>query len=217
MTTKRLPYYIFCVFYIIYYLSNIVNFISTHIVVILDYYMSKKTPKKGHTKAQQSEANDDKSYGAMSPEQIKIKTKYAITINPSDDYQYWNKEDRVNLFKTYWQNSINKMSAEIHMILEISKTGRLHWHGYITFHTKQNILDFYVDYMHDLMSRSMVLIKNIEDEEGWEAYLTKCKHLIDEKIGTTDAAIKRLSNITKLKKQMSIPGLIPMKEIPLEE
>lgn len=142
---------------------------------------------------------------AISPEQIKIDTEYAITINPSDEHQYFRSSDRLKDFTNFWQTYIQNLQCDLVLHLEVSKLGRLHWHGLIKFPKQQNINNFYLNDIHNLTLRSMQLIKPITDSGKWQEYCQKSKHMFDVTIKTTDANIKRLSMAEQTAKANGIP------------
>lgn len=152
----------------------------------------------------------------LSPEVIKVDTLYALTINPNDDHQYWKSsstEDRLSDFNTYWQAYIQLLTAEIHCNTEVSKIGRLHYHGTISFKTQKNINDFYINNFYKLANISNVMITLISDLDGWEDYYCKASHMIKDKINTTDSNIKRLSYVEKHNKDNKLKYKVPIKQV----
>lgn len=162
--------------------------------------VSKKRSKKtsvatSSVSPQEMDQFVDGSQYSPSPEEVKVDIEYAITINPSDTYQYFSSHDRIKEFTDFWQVYINTMACEIKLCLEVSKMGRLHWHGIIKFHTQKNINTFYVSNIHALSLRCMHIIKPIASKADWDVYISKSKHMFDISISTTDANIKRLSMV----------------------
>jgi len=130
----------------------------------------------------------------LSPEEVKINVKYTITLNPNDTYQFFaDKQNRLKNHTEYWQKYIQVLSAEIHCIQEVSKLGRLHWHGTILFKTQQNINNFYINNMHCLTEHCMCHITLITDKDWEEVYMKKAKHMDLPKIDTTDSNLKLLT------------------------
>ena len=171
----------------------------------------KKNVSKAPVKAPK-ELPEDGNYYGISPEEVKVGIDYAITINPSDDYQYFKSEDRLKEFTEFWQIYIQTLQCQIKLNLEVSKLGRLHWHGHIKFHTQKNINMFYINNVHALSLRSMHLIKPITEPEEWNTYISKSKHMFDVKIETTDANIKRLSMAEVSASKHKIPNIVKHKD-----
>lgn len=145
----------------------------------------------------------------MSPEDMKIEIAYAITINPSDDFQYFKYDDdeRLEEFIGYWSARIQVMRCDLSLHTEVSKMGRLHFHGIIKFPTIGCIRNFYLTDIRKLSLQSMVQITAITDRVKWDEYCTKSKFLIDRPIKTTDANIKRLAIMTVAAKK--VKGINP--------
>lgn len=107
-----------------------------------------------------------------SVEDISKDVTYAFTFNPSDGYQEWDQPLRINRFIDRMVPVFDKLSvtAEVEATLEISKGGRLHYHGIIKF---KNILNFFVDTVYWLRTVGTYCIKEIEDVEKWTEYCGK--------------------------------------------
>jgi len=117
---------------------------------------------------------------------------YAITINPSDDYQYyklnspleqmWKK--RLGEFKKYWSallvNMFSRFDIEYNLNIEISEpldgndaSPRLHFHGIIKFTTEDAIMEFLLILLDKLKMRSRIKIKPIDNMKKWHDYCMK--------------------------------------------
>ncbi|AXH73544.1 MAG: putative replicase [Cressdnaviricota sp.] len=114
-----------------------------------------------------------------SPEEIHLKTKYTFNFNPSDEYQYFGKEDRLKMF-TNWSNTyvFNTFCAKLEVYLEISRLGRLHYHGTIEFDNVLDIREFFIDKLHSITLKGTLEIDTITDLNIWMTYCTKSKHVI---------------------------------------
>lgn len=118
----------------------------------------------------------------LSPELVVINTPYAVTINPDDNYQFFNasKSERikksVNHMKYVMLHNPNFMFT---LRLEISSKGRLHWHGVLTFHHANHIADFYMEFIHEFLTKHTMEIDTIADKvvskkyASWEEYCNK--------------------------------------------
>lgn len=120
---------------------------------------------------------------------LKVNTPYAITINPDDCHQYFNKKDRrirhintyfVNHFFTKWKETI-----DFQLFPEFSnpwrsytaskyqnKHVRYHWHGVIFF---KDTSRWYEYLYNDLIKVAQIEIDTIDDEKYWADYCTKNK------------------------------------------
>lgn len=123
---------------------------------------------------------------------IKVNTKYAFTINPSDDHQYWNaREHRSVEFEHYCQTVLDQLQFHYKLYLEISGAGRLHWHGWIWFESPKEILIFYLYQVHHFIKHNMIKMSTITDEHKWETYCTK-QHEIMKVIISSDQSSERI-------------------------
>lgn len=116
-------------------------------------------------------------YGSPSPEEVIPNLSYAFTINPNDDYQCYKSEHRVHSFVVLVSNFLANIGLDrisrYSLNVEISKKGRLHGHGYITFASKCDIYSFFVNVVHKLASMCTYIIKPIDNTETWEKYINK--------------------------------------------
>lgn len=130
---------------------------------------------------------------------------YTISLNPEDSYQFWNSDDRMEVFtlhhaaylkKLTLVNRTNVFTTDIY--LEISPTGRLHYHGTIKILNKKL---FYLHTLHKLQSYYVYEIDTIADSDTWFAYCTKQDLKINHQIGndfrlmTKDFYTKKADNI----------------------
>lgn len=134
----------------------------------------------------------------IAPENWELDTYYSITLNPCDDYQYWSEisDERIKKSKNHMKYLIRRY-CNIHMdlYLEISRTGRLHWHGTIKISHINHVREFYLVVIHELMTKHHVDVDTIEDMDKWIEYCTKgikiinvnlmTSHVIKDKIGDT--------------------------------
>jgi len=109
---------------------------------------------------------------------------YAVTFNPSDEYQFFGLKDR---FET-WYNSfivhlVKLLSpyTSFKLFPEISEEGgRLHLHGEIMF---TDLFGYSLNVAHELKLITMVDIDTIAFGGGWEMYCGKQKfqntHMLD--------------------------------------
>lgn len=109
---------------------------------------------------------------ALKYEDVKINTNYAFTLNPSNKYQKFNSYTRPSEFLKI----VNELLGNIkHYVLypEISPKGRIHFHGWIWFDTQQEIIEFYLNKIHDLGENSTYEMDILNDVKIWTDYCTK--------------------------------------------
>lgn len=140
----------------------------------------------------------------MAPEDIEPLREYTFTLNPDDDHQYWAYPDRIDMVKEWGIHVIDKLSAQISLYIEISRLGRLHFHGTIKWNGSKQVLAFYCNELHDVLKHGQIEIGNIDSLSEWSEYCQKSKHIISLEIHTTDAHIKRLKNVEKLSSKNAI-------------
>jgi hypothetical protein len=103
-------------------------------------------------------------------EDIDCDTQYAFTLNPSDKHQHFGKTNRLSKCITELEVILFHNSASYCLFPEISKKGRVHYHGYIKIHNPYN---FFLNAIHYILNHGTIVIKKIEDEGKWEDYILK--------------------------------------------
>lgn len=108
-------------------------------------------------------------------EDVKENVDYAMTIAPSDDHQYWNEEDRIEKFERYYKlYMISRLLPNTFSFnMEISPTGRLHFHGSIRFKNQKSILKFYLNDIRFLTLHNQIELDTITDNKVWSDYCHK--------------------------------------------
>lgn len=104
-------------------------------------------------------------------EDFKPNKTFAFNINPCDRLQHWG--DRERILKVY--NWMKRQLGDIpyiayNLYMELSPTGRLHFHGYIR---TSNPKKFISDDFYRLIDNCTIIIKEITDFEWWENYCIK--------------------------------------------
>lgn len=147
--------------------------------------------KKGAKKGSDNEPFKRQKDFALSPENIVVGVKYATTWNPCDKRQYFDDVKRIDKLKAYTETVLLEIpNVKIELDMEVSKKGRLHWHGTIMFTTVQSIKHFYVIQIHNLHELWNIDIDTISNEEGWHTYCTKQKFILDEHVSTNECLKK---------------------------
>nr|UOF78872.1 rep protein [Cressdnaviricota sp.]UOF83105.1 rep protein [Cressdnaviricota sp.] len=130
----------------------------------------------------------------LSPESITVNTSYTFTLNPCDDLQYFDQIDRIKSLEGYAINYILPVvPAIVDIYMEVSRAGRLHFHGTINFPTIAHIKDFYVNVIHKLSKKFQIEIDTICDPDKWREYCTKSSHLINVHLVTNKNLLKKLN------------------------
>jgi hypothetical protein len=108
----------------------------------------------------------------VSPETIELKQFYTFNVAPDDDAQDWGSTLRDHSVFHAYENLIHSSFGpeNYHVILyqEVSRNGRIHYHGVIKFETPDAIHDFYVKKLHNMEKHNRIEIDTIEDVEVWE-------------------------------------------------
>lgn len=144
---------------------------------------SKKSPDSKRTKKTYDPNKLYDTYTCPSPEDVTPITDYAITLNPSDAHQCFETTKTANRIQTFHTNMFGLVGGILcnyyySLRLEVSPRGRLHYHGIISFRSKEEILDFFIYSVHLLQKHFMYEIDTIEDRQVWDEYCTKQEHII---------------------------------------
>lgn len=138
-------------------------------------------------------------------EEVKPNIWYALTIAPCDDHQKWDETDnRLREFKAYHKTYILKqlLPNKFEMFVEVSPTGRLHFHGRIMFSNVDMITKYYLCTIHRLLKSNQVEMDTIGDQDVWTRYCTKQIAYNFGKITSQDYS--KLDAMTEIK-YMKIP------------
>lgn len=127
----------------------------------------------------------NEKHQCIDPEDASTGIKYALTINPNDGNQSFTKQysKRVSDFV---ENSYRNISHFFHgsgiiwlLKLEVSKGGRLHYHGWLTFTSQESIRNFYIGIIPKLKYYCTYCLKSISDSydskkyKSWKEYVMK--------------------------------------------
>lgn len=99
-----------------------------------------------------------------------------------DEFQYYNKSDRLEKFKKEFINTLYEILSKYRCVylfkIEVSSLGRLHLHGYI--HVPQNqIQNFYINIINKLIRIGTIEVDELMNN-FWIIYLTKQNQIINE-------------------------------------
>lgn len=116
---------------------------------------------------------------------------YAITIAPTDQWQYFGQLKRIKLFSDkFYEQFFMFQSDDIdyYFNIELSEPRcksvngpRLHLHGVIQFKTNKGIRDFLISQYYSLTRYGMVDIDSIDDIKFWNKYIHKQILIIQQK------------------------------------
>lgn len=110
--------------------------------------------------------NPAKNHDIISPEKIVIHQWYSYTLNPPPLDDKWYNE--IQTHAPLIRDSLNGLSYGL--FPEISKTGRIHYHGAIWFPTKASIFLFYRK-----LPDWQLSLDTIEDLDKWKNYCMKLR------------------------------------------
>lgn len=121
------------------------------------------------------------------PEDVVLSKDYCFTVSPSDKHQSYkyNSKTRVTEFMKQWNEIFNKYFKSITTIrvklrMEVSKHGRLHFHGWIRFRTEDDIRIFYVYIFPHLKDNCTFDIHEFKDKKSnGDEFVGKYKTWID--------------------------------------
>lgn len=121
-------------------------------------------------------------------ENVDVKEWYSITMNPSDDHQYWGAKERQKMFVNWAQLTFYRilLNTDYILYLELSPAGRLHWHGKIRFRNKERLIKFYMDDINKLNKILIFEIDTIKDKDVWDTYIQKQYSLLNVRISSND-------------------------------
>lgn len=127
----------------------------------------------------------------ITPEELLINTKYSITLNPNDKRQYFGLTDRISKLRQFIEQQLLEVpNVKFYLHMEISKNGRLHFHGTVVFTTIESIKHFYIMKVNEWQDYYSIDMDTINDEKIWDAYCTKSKSIINEIISTEECLNK---------------------------
>lgn len=107
------------------------------------------------------------------PKKMFTSTRYTFTLNPSDSFQYFGKVARYAKAIRAIQASLESLTyCEYELYPEVSKKGRIHFHGYIDIIEPAR---FQLYDVHILTKISIYEIDVLTDPDVWKAYIEKDK------------------------------------------
>lgn len=121
---------------------------------------------------------DNSKWKCLSPEDLKIGKKYSFTLNPL--LQYFDCEKRVQLVQEFVFDLLLHLDKSFNckLVMEISKGGRIHYHGCIEF---KDIIKFFIHNVNRLQSNFTYEIDEINGPEKWQEYVVKQKDMWPDK------------------------------------
>lgn len=149
----------------------------------------------------------------LSPEDMLPNVKYTLTINPNDSFQFWDDildpYQRVKKATNHMRHVI-RQNPNFHMDLqmEISRNGRLHWHGTILFKTDDKILEFFLGFVHEFLTKHTMeidIISTIQISKkwkDWDEYCLKGKRFKLPRLETAEVCKTKMVNPKKIYKTM---------------
>lgn len=124
--------------------------------------------------------HNNAKYNAIPPEEVNTTELYSFSFNPEEQPLFERFYScKLNNLKDWSQQQYNILTslkyAEVECVLECSRQGRLHWHGWIII---REPIDFYLKDIKKLKHYGTYEIDHIEDSEKWSNYVYKqMKHM----------------------------------------
>lgn len=112
---------------------------------------------------------------------------YAFTLNPSDEYQKWDCDDRIKYVQRFVNRLLLTDSFTYELYTEISHLGRIHFHGYMTM---VNGFKFLLNDVRRITQAATIVVKPIDNPEIWEEYITKQASRLYFDVGYKDSQIR---------------------------
>lgn len=127
------------------------------------------------------------------PELVQVGSKYTFTLNPKE--QHFGRECRFNFMYKHIFNILQCLhSCDYVLYPEISKLGRIHYHGTIVIN---DVVEFYVYDIPFLMDRFTFEIDTITDDDKWTKYMTKQQAIMEPYAKTNKTPYKLDSKVLK--------------------
>lgn len=116
---------------------------------------------------------------APKPEEIVINVEYSFTINPETQPTKHNTETFIQEGHKHLKHYLTRCKySKYTLYTELSSTGRLHYHGYVTIN---NISGFYIHDIHLLKYLGSFEIDTISQMDTWENYIKKQQGIFEAK------------------------------------
>lgn len=122
-----------------------------------------------------------RAHSAPPIEEMKKFDCYAISINPSDRYQWTEVKDDEHRFRQTLLTLLVKLKnirgvSALKLYTEISSSGRIHFHGLINFN---DLVKFYTIGFRQLSKFGTFEIDFIKDQDVWTKYCSKQKEVLE--------------------------------------
>lgn len=117
-------------------------------------------------------------------EKVSLLKWHTLNLNPDDSRQYWDTNSvlsRIDSMGSYVEKYIIpelKKYAMVELYMEVSPKGRLHFHGVIMFTSNTHLRQFYLEYIHTMLSKFTMTLGVINDKDVWYNYITKQQNIL---------------------------------------
>lgn len=102
------------------------------------------------------------------PEDLRGDVSYAFSINPES--QFFGDVKRVTRVINVMRRTLNSDTISYRIYPEVSRTGRIHFHGYLRIWDTGR---FYVYLVPELLKIATITLEEIFNDEIWEDYIIK--------------------------------------------
>jgi len=120
--------------------------------------------------------NPHDKYKCPAPEEIQTDIEYTFSINPKDDFQYFDSENSLQRYQNFHKKAITYLlnyiapTCDYYLKIELSRMGRLHMHGTIKI---KDVFGFYCDSIIKLQKYGTYEIDTISEKKEWGEYMDK--------------------------------------------
>ncbi len=125
----------------------------------------------------------------LSPDKVTVQTVYTFTISPDDSFQFWNdiSEERIKKATNHIKFLVRSLpNITINLTLDVSRKGRIHWHGTLEFKHINHVREFYLSSIPRLLKQHQIEVDTIKEMRKWSDYCAKTTHLWDITVRTSD-------------------------------
>lgn len=130
----------------------------------------------------------------------------AITINPDNEFQFLDQigSERIKKATNHIKYLVRKHSQlDLELHIDISKRGRIHWHGLLRFRDIKHIRYFYEEFVPQMTTQHTMEVDTISNMENWMKYCNKTKLLWNVVVETNEVCKIKTVNKNNLFKDIT--------------
>lgn len=114
---------------------------------------------------------------------------FTFTLNPDDHFQFFTEDQTTRIEKAcnHMKYIIRQMpNTLIDVWMDVSRTGRIHWHGTICFSSEKELKLWFMERVYTLHKQHQIEMDTIADMDKWMTYCKKVKRLWDVNLKTSE-------------------------------